>query len=455
VKKSQRHDSAKREDSTATRSQDRTNKTNNKLTTDQQKALSKLKSFVQGSHSFFRLSGYAGTGKSYTICHFMEWLVSSEVKFVAAAPTNKAAKNLKQIAVSIGIGVDVLTVAQLLGQQPEIDEDTGLEEFVGSGEAKFDKYDLVIIDEFSMINRANFEEIIEAVALTIDTKVIFVGDAAQLPPVKETESIIAVSDYIELQASLTEIVRHDGEIAIVAEEIRNNNQYNSTVYPFKNSEDETIVCLPRAQWLETVTAYFESDNYKANPDYVRLLVWKNKTALSANKFVRSRLWGKEAPLYVPGDRLIARKPLFRPRPGKKGKNKWGVLINNSEECSVMGTGILEELVFDHEVYQYWLVPIETDSGLDVPLSMLSVKGQELQSERLKYYAEKKQWNRYYDLSRMFDDVTYAYGLTVHKAQGSSIDYVFLDTEDMRYCPDLQKMLYTALTRTKVKAFIPL
>jgi len=467
VKKSQRHNSAKRDNSTVTRSQDRTDSssrqvsrlydcpTNNKLTTDQQKALSKLKLFVRGSDSFFRLSGYAGTGKSYTICHFMGWLVSSDVKFVAAAPTNKAAKNLKQIAVSIGIAVDVLTVAQLLGQQPEIDEETGLEEFVGSGEAKFDKYDLVIIDEFSMINRANFEEIVEAVALTIDTKVVFVGDAAQLPPVKETESIVAISDYIKLQASLTEIVRHDGEIATVAEKIRNNNQYNSTLYPFKSSEDETIVCLPRVQWLETVTTYFESDNYKANPDYVRLLVWKNKTALSANKFVRSRLWGKDAPLYLLGDRLIAKKPLFRPRPGKKGKNKWGVLINNSEECSVMGTGIIEELVFDHEVYQYWLVPVETDSGLDVPLSILSVEGQQLQSERLKYYAEKKQWNRYYDLSRMFDDVTYAYGLTVHKAQGSSIDYVFLDTEDMRYCPDLQKMLYTALTRAKVKAFIPL
>ena len=43
----------------------------------------------------------------------------------------------------------------------------------------------------------------------------------------------------------------------------------------------------------------------------------------------------------------------------------------------------------------------------------------------------------------------------HKAQGSSIDRVFLDAENMKYCPDLQKMLYTALTRTKTRAFIPL
>ncbi|MDJ0570351.1 MAG: AAA family ATPase, partial [Pleurocapsa sp. MO_192.B19] len=319
------------------------NVTVKKLTTAQQQALSKLKSFIQeeatpesnsvarvvrSEERFFRLSGYAGTGKSFLICHLMEWLRSGDFEFVAAAPTNKAAKNLKQVAISIGISIDVKTVAQLLGQQPEINKETGLEEFTSTGEAKFDDYEVIIIDEFSMISKGNFAEIVEAVALTMNTKVVFVGDAAQLPPVKEQKPIVAVSDYIDSMATLDEIVRYEGEIAVVAEKIRRNNQYNRTLYPFKSSDDQTIVCQPRKQWLETVTQYFESDNYKTNPDHVRLLVWRNKTALSANKFVRSRLWGKDAPLYVPGDRLIAKKPLFRPRPGKKGKNKWGVLINN-------------------------------------------------------------------------------------------------------------------------------
>ncbi len=49
---------------------------------------------------------------------------------------------------------------------------------------------------------------------------------------------------------------------------------------------------------------------------------------------------------------------------------------------------------------------------------------------------------------------YSYAITTHKAQGSSIDYIFLDITDMSHCPDLQKILYTALTRAKVQAFIP-
>ena len=429
-------------------------KSKKQLTPAQQQALEKLKSFLRSNKSFFRLSGYAGTGKSFLICHLIEWLDEKDFEFAIAAPTNKAAKSLMQVGTSVGINIDVKTVAQLLGQQPEINEETGEEEFTSAGDAEFDDYDVMIIDEFSMINRANFEEIVRAIATTINTKVIFVGDEAQLPPVKEQQPIVAISEYIDDTAVLNEVVRYEGEIAVVAEKIRQETEYPRRMYPFQTSEDKTIVCQPRKEWLETVTEYFQSKKCKANPDYVRLLVWRNKTAGSANRYVRSRLWGKDAPIFVPGDRLIARKPLFRIRPGQKGKNKWGILINNSEECSVIEQPTIKQLSFDKIAYQYRSVPVKTDAGFEVNLSVLTEQGERLRDEKIKDYVEKKQWSKYFDLSRTFDDITYAYSLTVHKAQGSSIDYVFLDTEDMQGCPDLQKMLYTALTRAKTRVYIP-
>lgn len=432
-----------------------TQKSVKKLTDAQQQALLKLKSFLRSNHTFFRLSGYAGTGKSFLICHLIEWLDSLDFEFVIAAPTNKAAKSLMQVAMSIGINIEVKTVAQLLGQQPEINEETGIEEFTSPGDAEFDDYDVMIIDEFSMINRSNFAEIVQAIAVTIDTKVIFVGDEAQLPPVKEQQPIVSVSEHIDDTATLNEIVRYEGEIAVVAEQIRSDPQYSRRMYPFRTSEDQTMVCQPREKWLETVTQYFKSQDYKTNPDYARLLVWRNKTAAAANRFVRSRLWGKDAPIFVPGDRLISRKPLFRPRPGQKGKNKWGVLINNSEECSVIEQPTIKQLSYDKIAYQYRSVPVKTDTGFVVNLSILTEQGERLRDEQIKAYVEQKQWHKYFDLSRTFDDVTYAYSLTVHKAQGSSINYVFLDTEDLQGCPDLQKILYTALTRAKIRVFIPL
>ena len=429
-------------------------KVKKQLTPAQQQALEKMKLFLRSNKSFFRLSGYAGTGKSFLICHLIEWLDEKDFEFVIAAPTNKAAKSLMQVGTSVGINIEVKTVAQLLGQQPEINEETGEEEFTSAGDAEFEDYDVMIIDEFSMINRANFEEIVQAIATTINTKVIFVGDEAQLPPVKEQQPIVAISELVEDTAILSEVVRYEGEIAVVAEKIRQEKEYPRRMYPFETSEDKTIVCLPRAEWLETITKYFQSKKYKANPDYARLLVWRNKTAGNANRYVRSRLWGKDAPIFVPGDRLIARKPLFRVRPGQKGKNRWGVLINNSEECSVIEQPTIKQLSFDRIAYQYRSVPVKTDTGFEVNLSVLTEQGERLRDEKIKEYVEKKQWNKYFDLSRTFDDVTYAYSLTVHKAQGSSIDYVFLDTEDMQGCPDLQKMLYTALTRAKTRVYIP-
>ena len=425
------------------------------LTSDQQFALSQLKFFTQSQDKFFRLTGYAGTGKSFLMCHYIKWLLSEGITFVAACPTNKAAKSLRNLAESESLSLDVKTVAQLLGQQPEINEETGKEEFLIKGEADLTGYNIVIVDEFSMVNKDNFKEIINAARSSLLTKVVFVGDAAQLPPVKEKEPIVATSQLIERDSTLTEVVRYDGQIARVAEVIRSNPKYSRAIYPFTTSSDKSILCVPQTEWLERAIELFESEEYQANPDHVRFLAWRNKTVKSLNQFVRSKLWGENAPSYVPGDRLIARKPLFRPKPGGKGKNKWRILINNSEEATVIEAGQLKELAFQKEIYQYWQVEVQPEAGGKPQiLSILHDNFLKQYSDAVRYLADKKQWNYYFDLSRMFDDVGYAYALTTHKAQGSTIDYVFLNVNDMRGCSDRQKLLYTALTRAKQQALIP-
>ena len=425
------------------------------LTGDQQLALSQLKSFTQSQDKFFRLTGYAGTGKSFLMCHYIKWLLSEEITFVAACPTNKAAKSLRNLAESESLSLDVKTVAQLLGQQPEINPETGKEEFLIKGETDLTGYNIVIVDEFSMVNQDNFKEIVTAARSSLLTKVVFVGDVAQLPPVKEKEPIVATSELIERDATLTEVVRYDGQIARVAEVLRSNPKYSRVTYPFTTSRDKTILCVRRAEWLERAIALFESEEYNLNPDYVRFLAWRNKTVKSLNQFVRSKLWGENAPSYVSGERLIARKPLFRPKPGGKGKNKWRILINNSEEATVIEAGQLKELVFQKEIYQYWQVEVQPEAGgKSQTLSILHEDCLKQYSDAVKHLADKKQWSYYFDLSRMFDDVGYAYALTTHKAQGSTIDYVFLDVNDMRGCSERQKLLYTALTRAKQQALIP-
>ncbi len=422
------------------------------LTPDQASALFKMKEFVgTPRQKYFRLTGYAGTGKSHLIVQLMNWLRNQKIKFVAASPTNKAVKNLKQLAEESGVSIEAHTVAQLLGQQPEINENTGKEEFISKGNESIDDYEVVLIDEFSMISKSNFEEINQAVWYSA-TKVIFVGDAAQLPPVGESEPIIASHNYINHQATLNSIVRYDGEIAKVAEQIRSDHAYNKSLYPFKTTEDKTIVCLSRNKWLDIASELFKSQEYQTNRDHVRLLTWRNKTASALNDYIRTQLWGEAAPDYVEGDRLIAKIPVFRPNPGAKGKNKWRIIMNNSEECEVIGEAKLKT---DRKTkWEYWSVPAKTETGLKLDLRILTPSSQIEREEYMQSLKETKRWREYYHILKSFDNVPYAYAITTHKAQGSSINYVLPDVTDMKGCPDLQKILYTALTRAKIQALIP-
>ena len=130
------------------------------------------------------------------------------------------------------------------------------------------------------------------------------------------------------------------------------------------------------------------------------------------------------------------------------------MINNSEECTVVEAGQLSELVFQKQTYRYWQVRVQPEGGKPQTLSILHEDSLKLYAEQVKYFASKKQWPYYFDLSRMFDDVGYAYALTTHKAQGSTIDYVFLDVNDMKGCSERQKLLYTALTRARKQILIP-
>ncbi len=429
-------------------------KENYQLTPDQKKALSRLKQFTRSNNKFFRLTGYAGTGKSFLITHYMRWLIDESINFVAATPTNKAAKSLSSLALNEDLNIEVKTVAQLLGQQPQLDENTGKELFITKGKLDWSGYGVIIIDEFSMVNRSDFQDIVDEIQSNLLSKVVFVGDSAQLPPVGEKEPIVSICPLIRQSSSLTKVVRYDGELAQVAEAIRSNPKYSRTIFPFTTTGDRTILCLPEAEWLNKAISLFESPEFKENPDQIRFLAWRNKTVESLNNFVRSQLWGEDAPLYVPGDRLIARRPLFRPKPGAKGKNKWGIIINNSEEAQVRKTGELCQLSFRSQIYQYWKVEVQPDMGKPLTLSILHADSKELHQEQVQYFISTKQWSHYYDLSRMFDDVAYAYALTTHKAQGSTINYVFLDIKDMRGCSERQKLLYTALTRARTQVLIP-
>ena len=70
---------------------------------------------------------------------------------------------------------------------------------------------------------------------------------------------------------------------------------------------------------------------------------------------------------------------------------------------------------------------------------------------------KKLWDRYYKFINTYDPaITYNYSTTVHKSQGSSCKYVFVDFRDIIKNRNIQyrnQCLYTALSRASKALFI--
>lgn len=424
-----------------------------KLTPSQQQAFDQLVQFINSSRQdkFFRLTGYAGTGKTFLITQFIKHLKEEKISFIAASPTNKASKNLNRLARENKLGIEATTIAKLLGQQPQLNKDTGKEEFKSQQQLSLEGYRIIILDEFSMISNSNFKEIQKA-TIGSRTKVIFVGDRAQLPPVGEQQSPIVKANMKE--ATLSEIVRYEGEIGRAAERIRSSS--NPGNYPFKTSSDRTIICFPRRDWQEEAANHFKCQKYRENPDYCRILVWRNKTADILNIWIREKLWGKNPPAYCIGDRLIAKKPAFRlgPKAGSKKRVEYSIIMNSSEECEIIDKPQLEKSESTLGEYDYWQIPVKTEDGVSLLLRILTDESEQKRQQTLKNLRGSRTWDKMNALDKNFDYCPFAYAITTHKAQGSSIDYVFLDTWDMRYCPDIQKIQYTALTRAKKAVYVP-
>ena len=236
------------------------------LNVEQQRAYEQVIDFIENDEGqYFRLSGNAGTGKSFLMTKVIQWLKENEYKYVVAAPTNKAAKNLTQIARSQGINLEATTVAKLLRLQPTIDLNTGQQtfEFNSEKELELKDYEVIIIDEYSMLNKENFGDLQQAVKGE-KTKFIFVGDSSQLPPVKEKEPIVSKHPSIKRSANLTQIVRYDGEIVKVAENIRSNPQWNRQTYPFETSADGTIIKLNTDDWFREALKHFKQEEWLNN-----------------------------------------------------------------------------------------------------------------------------------------------------------------------------------------------
>ena len=196
-------------------------KVNLNLNDEQIAAMEEIVDFIQSDRTCLTLMGYAGTGKT-TLMGIVRDIFHHDIRLQFAATTHKAAGVLKE-----KVNENVNTVNSLFGIV--VEQDFDVEHFDVSlkkrreGDNKLMRGSVVIIDEASMLSEENLTDVMEK-CQDFHCKVIFVGDPAQLAPVKEDDISIVFRQDLGKIIRLTKVERTgDNGILKEATAIRNGS----------------------------------------------------------------------------------------------------------------------------------------------------------------------------------------------------------------------------------------
>lgn len=418
------------------------------LTKDQEKANNAFLDFLVSDENFFVIQGAAGTGKSFLIKHLLETFYSrykayclmlqKEVKefdIKITATTNKAVSVLEDFLepiLSTRPEIQVATIYSLLGLKVQNDYKTGKTTLTFSGShskfaANSGVIPLVFIDEFSFASD-ELQEIIENTLVTgAHAKVVYVGDKYQLAPVGQTTC--SVEKLQCTKTEMNEIVRNSGHI------LNTGTQFRQTVEtgifnPIHFNNHDVIHCTG-AEFRNLVEASFGDPNW--DPSKSRILAWTNERVQQYNKHIRSYLNLPEK--FQAGEAVITNEYITGTRSYHKSVDSW-VRITRVMPDPVTQYGIVGYMVELDGVHVGFL-PDDHKKTKDL----------------LKKLAKEKEWKKYFEIKETWLDLRPIYASSVHKAQGSTYETVFLDLFDIGQnwnATDVARLLYVGFTRASKK-----
>lgn len=385
------------------------------LSVDQAEVLNAIIHWLNTLDSpYITLGGYAGTGKT-TLISLLRNLIHKqqpEKKVAFASYTGKASQVLKQKLVehkALFKGDSCGTIHSLM-YSAEVDKDGRVISWKRSKELE---YDLLIIDEASMVNSEIWRDL-----LSYQLPIIAVGDHGQLPPIESSgfnlmnEPILRL-EKIHRQAQGNPII----EVATMAREQGQIpfKKFSSTVMKVHGNSDDA-------------TQIFERMAQSRDQDSL-ILCSRNRTRIKLNKHVRAlREIESESPQV--GETLICLKNNYTTNCGP---------IFNGMLGRVQSLSPKEEHWYDASIEFY-------DDGR---IFSGDISKHQFHQEK---YLDKVEGVHYSKIGDRFD---FGYALTVHKAQGSQASKVLLFEEYAPYMKGIEwnRWLYTAVTRASEELYI--
>ncbi len=282
------------------------------LTSDQREALTELEMFLTGERQVFMLKGYAGSGKTTILSGLLDYLESIQKRYVLMAPTGRAAKVIQEKTrrEAQTIHKSIYNFDELHEiDNPQIE---GGKTFIYYYKIKnnddvFDK--VFIVDEASMLSdRKNEGEFYRfgsghlltdlvtysrVSSSTSKTKIIFIGDPCQLPPVGDPYSRAFDENYLlenfglsSADAEMKEVKRHGGESGILAASSKIRKCITSGFFnDFDLRQNDVDIFNPNHE--QFLDVYDQTTGTKI------ILASKNKTCLNLNLEIRKRKFGQQ------------------------------------------------------------------------------------------------------------------------------------------------------------------
>lgn len=309
------------------------------LNDQQRSALYELEKFIEDGGTEITLSGYAGTGKSTIIGIFSKWLNNriGRGNIVYTAPTHRANVITKQN----NPNANVYTLSALFGFTPDTDiamEQGSLDlrelEFRSKNQVKYEPGQLIIIDEASMVQDGLYEYIQKIVAKD-GVSVIYVGDSAQLRPVKSDHiSKVFTSDGVP-QITLTKVER-TGDNPILKEATRLRQGEGLSYQTDINDKGQGVLYTSDDAVIdENLKQIVSSEEFNADPLHFRVLTATNAAVSAYNSKIRSLRYGKFAKPFVKGDIIMGySNKLRKPDGSYKLVNSGDYVIQNITDTTV-------------------------------------------------------------------------------------------------------------------------
>lgn len=434
-----------------------------------------LSSFIfnDNKDALFLLKGYAGTGKTTVIGYFVNTLWKANKKSVLLAPTGRAAK-----VISVYSKKPAFTIHKKIYFPKK--NTNGSVDFVL--QANKHRNTIFIVDEASMIpdgkqnqqlfdSKSLLDDLINYVSSGHNCKLIFVGDTAQLPPVKLKVSPALDEETLNYQFNkkvisieLDEVMRQHLNSGILVNATYLRLAIENEIEDFKFS-----IKYPDIKRLEdgydiedALVSAYDSDGIEDTAIIVR----SNKRANQYNQQIRFRIRGQENEIST-GDYVMVVKNNYYWLSDSSSAG----FIANGDICEVLRIISIKELYGFHfaevslRMIDYPdMQPFDTVLLLDTLTSespSLTYEESNKLYEAIKedYAHEKSKYKQYLAIkkNKYFNalQVKFSYAITCHKSQGGQWNTVFIEQP---YLPEgvsiaYYRWLYTAITRAKEMLYL--